>query len=306
MARTMSLKDDVQKIKRERKAVILAHNYQLPEVQDSADFVGDSLGLSLQASKTDADIIVFCGVDFMAESAKVLSPRKTVLLPEMDAQCPMAAMLDVEGLLAMKRAHPGAAVVGYVNTSAATKAEMDICCTSSNAIKVVSSLPNKEIIFVPDENLGKWVQRSVPGKTFYLWPGFCPTHDSITAAVINGMKSRFPQARVVAHPECRMEVLDLADAVRSTEGMIKYVRESEHQEFIIATEKELIYRLGQENPHKVFHAVPGAVCPNMKKIPLPSVLSALEEMRYEITLSSEVMQRARAPLERMMAVGRGD
>jgi quinolinate synthase len=302
----MSLKDDVQKIKQERNAVILAHNYQVPEVQDIADFVGDSLGLSLQASKTDADIIVFCGVDFMAESAKVLSPKKTVLLPEIGAQCPMAAMLDVEGLLAMKRAHPGAAVVGYVNTSAATKAEMDICCTSSNAIKVVSSLPSKEIIFVPDENLGKWVQRSVPNKVFHLWPGFCPTHHSISAAVIEGMKSRFPRARVVAHPECRMEVLDLADAVRSTEGTIKYVRESEYQEFIIATEKELVYRLAKENPRKVFHAVPGAVCPNMKKISLPSILSALEEMKYEITLSSEVMERARIPLERMMAVGRGD
>jgi len=302
----MSLQERVLRLKEERDAVILAHNYQLPEVQDIADFVGDSLGLSMQAAKTHAKVIVFCGVDFMAESAKVLNPARTVLLPELKAQCPMAAMLDVEGLMELKAKFPDAAVVGYVNTSAATKAEMDICCTSSNAVKVVQSLRESRVIFVPDENLGMWVQRSVRDKELILWPGFCPTHASITPEQILQQQRFHPKAAVVAHPECRPEVLDLADAVRSTEGMIRFVSESDKQEFIIATEKELVHRLKKEAPGKAFHTIPGAVCPNMKRTTLTSVLKALENLQHEIVLTEDIMKRAREPLERMMKVGRGD
>jgi quinolinate synthase len=302
----MSLVAQIKKLKAERNAVILAHNYQLPEVQDVADFVGDSLGLSMQATRTEADVIVFCGVDFMAESAKVLNPSKTVLLPKLDAQCPMAAMLDVDGLLGLKSQHPDAEVVGYVNTSAATKAEMDICCTSSNAVKVVSSLKSKKVIFVPDENLGKWVQRSVKDKEMILWPGFCPTHNSVTPAQVLKEKGAHPEAKVLAHPECRPEVLDTADAVKSTEGMIKFVKESTNKEFIIVTEKELLHRLKKEAPEKRFFSIPGMVCPNMKRIDLAAVLASLNDMKHEIILPEEVMRRARIPLERMMAVGRGD
>lgn len=302
----MSLQDRVLSLKRERDAVILAHNYQLPEVQDIADFVGDSLGLSMQAAKTQAKVIVFCGVDFMAESAKVLNPDKTVLLPELNAQCPMAAMLDVEGLLELKARHRDAAVVGYVNTSAATKAEMDICCTSSNAVKVVGSLPQRKVIFVPDENLGMWVQRTIRDKELVLWPGFCPTHASITPEQISQAKRLHPNAAVLAHPECRPEVLDLADAVRSTEGMIRFVDESPKQEFIVATEKELVHRLKMVAPGKSYHTIPGAVCPNMKRTTLGSIVSALESMQHEVALPRDVMARARVPLERMMRVGRGD
>lgn len=302
----MSLQDKVQRLRDERNAVILAHNYQLPEVQDVADFVGDSLGLSIQASKTKAELIIFCGVDFMAESAKVLNPSKTVLLPEWEAQCPMAAMLDVEGLMELKREHPDAAVVGYVNTSAATKAEMDVCCTSSNAVKVVNSLKEKKVIFVPDENLGKWVQRSIKDKEMILWPGFCPTHNAVTKGQVMEQKELHPRALVLAHPECRPEVLDLADAVRSTEGIIKFVKESQAGDFIIVTERELLHRLRKEAPGKHFHAIPGMICPNMKRIKLSSVAIALESMTNEISLPEDVMRRAWVPLERMMAIGRGD
>lgn len=306
MVWNMSLVARVKELKEDRNAVILAHNYQLPEVQDVADFVGDSLGLSIQATKAKADVIVFCGVDFMAESAKVLNPSKTVLLPELDAQCPMAGMLDVDGLLRLKARHPDAEVVGYVNTSAATKAEMDICCTSSNAVKVVSSLSSNKVIFVPDENLGKWVQRSVKDKEMILWPGFCPTHNAVTPDQVLRQKELHLKALVIAHPECRSEVLDIADAVRSTEGTIKFVKESPAKDFIIVTEKELLHRLKKEAPGKRFHAIPGMVCPSMKRINLNSVANALESLRNETTLPEDVMQRARLPLERMMAIGRGD
>jgi quinolinate synthase len=302
----MSIEQRILEMKSRENAVILAHNYQRPEVQDIADFVGDSLGLSLQASKTEAEVIVFCGVDFMAESAKVLNPGKKVLLPELEAQCPMAAMLDVLGLLLLKQEHPDAMVVSYVNTSAAAKAESDICCTSSNAVKVVRSLEAKRIIFVPDENLGKWVKRFIPDKEFVFWPGYCPTHDSITAPMVMRVKARHPGAKVIAHPECRPEVLDLADAVRSTEGMIRFVKDSGALEFIIVTEQELLHRLKKEAPSKIFHNIPGAICPNMKRTTLDSVHRALSEGNNEVKLPEDVMSRARVPLERMMQIGRGD
>ena len=302
----MSLRDEVQRLKSKRNAIILVHNYQLPEVQDVADFVGDSLGLSQKAAKTDSEVIVFCGVDFMAESAKILSPDKTVLLPELGAVCPMAEMIDRAGIVKMKNQHPRAESVAYVNTSAEIKAEVDICCTSSNAIKVVASLTSKEVIFVPDANLGYWVQRSEKSKKLILWPGFCPTHDSITPEMILVQKGLHPGALVIAHPECRPAVLDMVDAVRSTEGMINFAKESDSKEFIIATEKEMVYRLHKQIPDKVFYPLPGVICPNMKKTNLQSVVNALEKMQHEIIISDDIIRRARLPLERMMAIGRGD
>lgn len=302
----MSYPERVLELKKEKDAVILAHNYQRPEIQDVADFVGDSLGLSMQATKVDSKVIVFCGVDFMAESAKILNPDKTVVHPERRAKCPMAAMCDVEGLLKLRRKHPDAKVVGYVNTTAACKAEMDVCCTSSNAVKVVKSVESNKVIFVPDENLGKYVQRFVKDKEIVLWPGFCPTHDRISPEMILKLKREHPEAFVVVHPECRPEVIDIADAVKSTEGMVKLIKSSDRKEFIIGTERELIHRLKKESPEKIFYSVPGAVCPTMKMITMKSLIRALETLQPTIEIDPEIMDRARAPLERMMEIGRGD
>jgi quinolinate synthase len=302
----MSERERILELRKEKKAVILAHNYQRPEIQDLADFVGDSFGLSMQATKVNAKVIIFCGVDFMAESAKILNPDKRVVHPVPGAKCPMAAMCDVAGLVELKKKYPDAKVVGYVNTTAVCKAQMDICCTSSNAVKVVRSIDSKKVIFVPDENLGKYVQRFVKDKEIILWPGYCPTHDRISPENILNAKREHPEAVVIVHPECRPEVIDLADAVKSTEGMIKFVKLSDRREFIIGTEKEFIYRLKKENPEKVFYAIPGAVCPTMKMITMKSVLEALETLEPVVEIDPESMERARAPLQRMMSVGRGD
>jgi quinolinate synthase len=302
----MSERERILELKKEKNAVILAHNYQRPEIQDLADFVGDSLGLSVQATKVSAEIIIFCGVDFMAESAKILNPDKKVVHPVLGAKCPMAAMCDVTGLVELKKKHPDAKVVGYVNTTAACKAQMDICCTSSNAVKVVQSIDSKKIIFVPDENLGKYVQRFIKDKEIILWPGYCPTHDRISPEKILKAKHEHPESVVIVHPECRPEVIDLADAVKSTEGMIKFVKSSDKREFIIGTEKELIYRLKKENSDKVFYSIPGAVCPTMKMITMRLVLRALETLEPVVEIDAETMERARAPLQRMMEIGRGD
>ncbi|MBI0583163.1 MAG: quinolinate synthase NadA [Methanomassiliicoccus sp.] len=301
----MRPQDRLMELKKERNAVILAHNYQVPEIQDIADFVGDSLGLAMAAAKTTADVIVFCGVDFMAESAKILNPSKTVLHPEPKAKCPMAAMCDPAGVRMLKKDFPRADVVAYVNTSAECKAEADVCCTSSNAVKVVNSLESDLVIFIPDENLASFVQRSTD-KDIIPWPGFCPTHESITVEKLNKLKDEHPGAAVVVHPECRPDVIDTADAVRSTEGMMNYVRESPKKDFIIGTEQEMLYRLRKENPGKNFYAVPGALCPTMKLITLDNVLAALESMSPEVALGPELMERARKPLQRMMDIGRGD
>lgn len=301
----MQLQERIAELKKERNAVILAHNYQLPEVQDIADFVGDSLGLAKQASTTEADVIVFCGVDFMAESAKILNPQRIVLHPETKACCPMAAMCDPASVRMLKKDFPRADVVAYVNTSAECKAEADVCCTSANAVKVVNSLESDLVIFLPDENLASYVQRFTD-KSILPWPGHCPTHESITVEKIENLKKEHPQALVVVHPECRPEVIDIADGVRSTEGMLSFIRGSDKREFIIGTEKEMIHRLSKEFPDRIFHEVPGAVCPTMKLITLENILAALESMSPEVTLSPELMDKARAPLERMMALGRGD
>jgi quinolinate synthase len=296
----------IQELKREKNAVVLAHNYQPPEIQEIADFVGDSLGLSVQATRTTADVIIFCGVDFMAESAKVLNPSKTVILPEPQAKCPMAAMCDAESLHEVREKYPEAVVVSYVNTSAACKAETDVCCTSSNAVKVVSKIDARQILFVPDCNLGYYVQRFFPEKEIIVWPGFCPTHDLISPEAIALLKKSHPKALVLVHPECRPEVIDMADKVASTEGILNFARSSDAKEFIIATEGTMTYRLGKENPGKAFYALDSAVCPTMKMITRQMIIRSLETLRPAIELPEDVMDKARKPLERMMEIGRGE
>ncbi len=291
----------IEELKKKRNAIILAHNYQRPEVQDIADFVGDSLGLAIEASKTDADVIVFCGVDFMAQSAKIVNPDKVVLFPEPGAKCPMAAMIDAESLQKLKEKKK-MGVVAYVNTTAEVKAVSDICCTSANAVKVVESMPDG-VIFVPDENLGNYVKRFVD-KEMFIWPGFCPTHQAISAEDIMKEKKKHPDAVVMAHPECIGEVIDMADKVASTEGMVKYARNSDAEEFIVATEQGLCYRLSREMPDKKFYCIGHAVCPTMKRITLDSIIRSLETMSPEIVLDEETIRKARAPLMKMIEAGR--
>ena len=298
--------DEILRLKSRAQAVILAHNYQLPEVQDIADFVGDSLGLSVQASKTNARSIIFCGVDFMAETAAVVNPEKTVVHPVPEAMCPMAMMIDAAGLRQMKRLHPGAPVVAYVNTSAEVKSESDICCTSSNAVKVVKSLPDKELIFVPDQNLGLYAQRFVPDKALHLWPGYCPTHQQIQEEDILRLKKEHPRAVAIVHPECVPEVIDAADKAFSTEGMIKFIKESGAGEFIIGTEYGLIHRLKKEAPGRTYYEVPNAVCPAMKKITLETVLQSLKTLEPRVVIPPDIMERARGTIQRMIDLGRGD
>jgi len=293
----------LEKLKKERNAIILAHNYQRPEIQDIADFVGDSLALAMKAKQTDADVIVFCGVDFMAESAKIINPDKIVLFPDEKAKCPMAAMVDAESLIKLKEKYDYD-VVSYINTTAAVKAVSDICCTSANAVKVVQSRPDG-VIFVPDENLGNYVMRFVKDKDIILWPGFCPTHMGISLKDIMKLKEEHPQAEILAHPECTPDVIDIADKVASTEGMVRYAMESDSREFIVATERELCYRMKKEMPDKEFYPVKNAVCPTMKKITLEKVIKSLEEMKPQIKLSEEIMEKAKKPLEKMLEMGRG-
>lgn len=296
--------DRINSLKAEHNAVILAHNYQRPEVQDIADFTGDSLGLSQQVVDSDADVIVFCGVDFMAESAAILSPEKTVLLPEKDAGCPMAEMVDVISLDDEKKKHPNAAVVCYVNSSAEIKAQSDICCTSANAVDVVNSLEEDEIIFVPDKNLGTYVS-DFTDKKIITWEGFCPTHHQMHAQDVLKAKEEHPDSLFLAHPECRTEVLDLADEILSTTGILSYAKSSDAKEFIIGTENGLLHRLRKENPDKKFYYVSEfTVCTNMKITTLDSVLNALEKMEYVITVPDETRLKAKKALDRMLAVKR--
>ena len=295
----------IQRLKKEKNAIILSHNYQLPEVQDIGDYLGDSLDLSMRASRTVAEVIIFCGVDFMAESAKILSPQKIVVIPSREAICPMAAMITPHELREMKEAYPEAGVVAYVNTTAEIKAEVDICCTSANAVKVVKSLPNKEVIFVPDVNLGLYVQRFVPEKRMIFCKGYCRVHQNISMEDLTELKDRHPGVEILVHPECRPEVIDLADHVYSTQGMVNHVKNAGTTGFIIGTEKEMCYRLKKENPHKSFYPIPHAICTAMKKINLESVLKSLETLETRIELSDDIISRAYAPLARMLEVGRG-
>jgi len=297
--------DEIRKLAKERNALILAHNYQRDEIQALADITGDSLGLSMEAARAEHDVIVFCGVHFMAESAAILAPEKTVLLPRADAGCPMADMIDAEGLRKMKAEHPQATVVTYVNSTAEVKAETDICCTSANAIKVVESLEADEIIFTPDRNLGRYVAGKVPGKTFHYWEGFCPTHDRLQVADVERAMQEHPDALFVAHPECPPEILALADHVCSTSGMYDFCHSDKSKKYIIGTEAGILYRLRKDNPDKEFILPSGSlICPNMKLTALEDVLRCLQTLSPQVTVTADVRQRAQAALDRMLAVPR--
>jgi quinolinate synthase len=295
--------EKIMNLKAKKKAIILVHNYQLGEVQDIADFIGDSLELSQKAAKTDAEVIVFCGVHFMAETASIICPDKTVLLPELHAGCPMANMITVQALREKKKEYPKATVVCYVNTSAAVKAESDICCTSANAVRLVEKLTDvQEIIFVPDQYLGSYVA-SQTGKKMILWPGYCPTHIRILPQDILRRKAEHPQAKAVVHPECRPEVKALADAVLSTGGMIRFAHESDAREIIVGTELGIIHRLQKENPGKKFiPASEQAICPRMKLTTLESVLWSMENMTHEIRVPERIRVRARRAVDKMLEI----
>ncbi|MBA3045134.1 MAG: quinolinate synthase NadA [Candidatus Thermoplasmatota archaeon] len=297
----------IRELKKKHDAVIIAHNYQMPDVQDIADLLGDSLALATEASKMDSKIIIFCGVNFMAETAKILSPQKVIIHPEPDARCPMADMVEIPFLREMKSKHPDAVVVSYVNTTADVKAESDVCCTSGNAVKVIKSVREKKIIFTPDRNLGMYVQRFVPEKEIILWPGFCAVHhNKITVAKLESLKSLHPEAEVMVHPECTPEVIDYADCVFSTHGMLVHAKKSDAAEFILGTEKEMTYRLSKDIPGKQFYAVEDAVCQNMKKITLEKVIKSLETLEPKVEISKDILERARKPLDRMVEIGRGE
>ena len=297
-----SLAQEIEVLKKERKAVILAHYYQRPEIQDIADFVGDSLQLSQQAAKTDAEVIVFCGVHFMAESAAILAPDKVVILPESKAGCPMADMVDAEGLRAYKKRIPGVKIVCYVNSSAEVKAESDICCTSSNAVKVVQSLQGDDILFVPDENLGRYAAKILE-RSLHLWPGYCKTHDRLTKEDILMARKEHPLAKVIVHPECREDVCKEADYIGSTAGLISYAQNSEKQEFIVGTESGILHRLHQICPDKEFYlASKRLVCPNMKLTTLAKVRDALLSLSPRITVKEEIRLKAKQALDRMLAL----
>jgi quinolinate synthase len=302
--RDAELAEKISALKKRRNAVILAHNYQLGEVQDIADFVGDSLGLSQKAAETDAGVIVFCGVRFMAETASILSPDKVVLLPDVNAGCLLADMITAKQLRAKKKEHPQAVVVCYVNSPAEVKAESDICCTSANAVRVVESLDAREILFVPDQNLGHYVSTRT-GKKMILWPGFCPTHAvMIRPERIRELRQEYPQAKVVVHPECTPEVIALADEVLSTGGMCRYAQRDEVREMIVGTELGIIHRLKKENPGKRFIPVSEqAICPDMKLITLEKVLRSLEEMGPEVKVPEEIRLRAKAAVDKMLKIG---
>ncbi|KAA0257005.1 quinolinate synthase NadA [Deferribacter autotrophicus] len=300
----MDIKKEIRRLLKEKDAVLLAHNYQIDDIQEIADFTGDSLGLSIEASKVKQKTIVFCGVHFMAETAYILSPDKKVLLPEIDAGCPMADMVTAEGLRELKKKHPGVPVVCYVNTSAEVKAESDICCTSANAINVVNSLDSDKIIFVPDKNLGHYVSRFVD-KEVILWEGFCPIHHKVRKEQVLKLKEQYPDAVFVAHPECPPDVIDIADHVCSTSGVYKYVKESNKKRFIIGTEQGVGYRLRKENPDKEFiFAYENFVCQNMKKTTLRKVYDALIKERYVITVDEEIRKKALKSIQRMLDIPR--
>jgi quinolinate synthase len=290
-------------LKRAKHATVLAHVYTVPEVQENADFVGDSLGLSRQAAALDPSIriIVFCGVHFMAETAAMLSPHRTVLLPDPAAGCPMADMVTDEDVRALRREHPGAAVACYVNSTAAVKAESDVCVTSSNAVRVISRLAEREVIFVPDRSLGLWVQKQVPDRHLILWDGFCPIHHAMLRSQVEAARRAHPGALVLAHPENTEELLELADFIGSTEQIVRHARESEGTEFIIATENGILHRLRAENPGKLFYPVAEwAVCPNMKKNTLENVVACLEGELNPVTVNPAVAARALRAINRML------
>jgi quinolinate synthase len=293
----------IQELKKSRRAIILAHNYQPPEIQDIADLTGDSLELSREAASTDAAVIVFCGVHFMAETAAILNPDKTVLLPKVDAGCPMADMITAPDLVRIKAEFPGAPIVTYVNSTAAVKAESTVCCTSANSIKVVESFTTAETVYMaPDQNLAKYTARHT-SKQVHYWNGYCPIHHNLLPEHVRAARSKHPQALFLAHPECRPEVLDLADVVSSTSGMLRYVAESPQQEFIIGTESGILYPMSKQNPGKrLYPASDQLICPNMKKISVADVCSSLETLAPRVTVPEDVRLRALDAVNRMLAV----
>jgi quinolinate synthase len=296
--------DEIRRLAAERDAVILAHTYQRAEVQDVADFVGDSLGLSRQAAETEASVIVFAGVHFMAETAKILSPSKKVLLPEPKAGCPMADMLTAEALKAWKSEHPGVPVVTYVNSSAEVKAESDVCVTSANAVAVVRALGASRILFAPDRNLGSWVARSLPDVEVLLWEGWCPTHDQVTPEQVLAAREAHPGAKVMAHPECRPEVVDLADAVLSTSQMLRFAAEDDADSYIVVTEAGILHGLAKAAPGKHFFELASRMlCPNMKVTTIEKVRDCLVDLSGEVDVDPQVRERALVAVERMVAVG---
>jgi len=298
------LKQEIRRLLQERDAILLAHNYQRDEVQEIADITGDSLALAQAAAATDKTVIVFCGVHFMAESAAILAPQKIVLLPRPDAGCPMADMVTPDGLRQMKAEHPDATVVTYVNSSAAVKAESDICCTSSNAVNVVNSVDADEVILVPDRNLGRYIA-GLTDKTCHIWNGYCPTHERLTVEDVERARAEHPDAVFMAHPECPPAILELADHICSTSGMYLYAAKSPARKFIVGTEAGILYRLRQDNPDKEFVMPTGKlICPNMKLTTLEDVLKSLQTMSPAITVPADIADRARTTLDRMLAVPR--
>ncbi|MEW6267431.1 MAG: quinolinate synthase NadA [Thermodesulfobacteriota bacterium] len=294
----------IRELVKEKDAILLVHNYQRPEIQDLADMTGDSLGLSIQAGRTQAQVIVFCGVHFMAETASIICPDKTVVLPRPDAGCPMADSITAESLRARKKELPGVPVVTYVNSTAEVKAESDICCTSANVVAVVKSLPAQRILMTPDRNLALYAQRFVD-KELILWEGCCNVHDRLTAEQVKKAKEKHPKAVVVAHPECRPEVLDLVDAIRSTSGMLTYCGQSPAEEFLLATENGLLHQLRKQNPRKKFYQVSRTmICPNMKLTRLKDVLAAIENLAPVVKVEEEVRIKALKAVNRMMAIPR--
>ena len=300
----------INQLRVQKKAVILAHNYQVPEIQDLADFTGDSLGLSVEATKTEADRIVFCGVHFMAESAKIMNPGKQVLLPHIGAGCALADSITPESLDDWKQQHPGHTVVTYINSSAEVKAESDICCTSANAVSVVRSLNSDKVLFTPDQNLGRWVAEQVPDKEIVIYDGVCPTHDVLRTASVERTRGEHPEAVIIAHPECREDVVSCADEVCSTTGMLDAVAKyPDVNTFIIATENGMLHQLKNRFPDKEFVPADGCIgcrlhCPYMKMTGLQDVYLALSQERHEVTLDEHTIAGARRALERMMAVPR--
>jgi len=297
------LVQEINRLKEEKNALILAHNYQIPEIQAVADILGDSLKLSIEAAKTDKDIIVFCGVKFMAESAKLLSPDKKVLLPALDAGCPMADMQDAEALREMKKEYPGVPVVTYVNSNTDVKAETDICCTSSNAVNVVKSLDSDRVIFGPDKNLGSYIQQFVKDKEIILWNGFCPTHEAVKSEEVVEVKLKNPGVKILVHPEANPSVVELADFVGSTSQMINYVKENDDEKFIIGTEMGILNIMSKENPNKEFKLLsPKLICVNMKKTNLKSLYDALNEEKHEITIDEDIREKAKMSLDQMIKI----
>jgi len=304
MNQVKKLQSEIRRLLKERNAILLAHNYQRPEVQDVADLCGDSLELSMKASKTEADIIIFCGVHFMAETASILCPDKRVILPVKDAGCAMADMINAKQLSEKKKEMPSAVVVSYVNTTAEVKAESDICCTSANVLRVVDSIDLSQPIFMtPDRNLARYAKEYSKRENISWWDGYCPIHDSLTVEQVKKVKEEHPDAIFIAHPECRIEVLRLADEIKSTSGMIRYVKESSHKKFIIATEVGILHPLKKACPDKEFiPADPNMICPDMKKTGLLEIIRALETLEPEVKVSDHIRKKAITAVERMLSL----